>query len=678
MKGTWVIIAGFIIAATASLAVASGDGPSVSVDFKKATIQDVADFLAVKAGTNIVVEKGVSGSVNLRLSDTDWFDVMDIAAKQVGCSVETDEDGIYHVVTPHFSFTTKAEGVSLQQVISLLAQQSSQNIVVAPDVDAIIHFNLEDVPWQIALDTIVKTAGPFTVVKDEAGVFRVVKSTSLSEQKETKVFRLKYIQAPSEYKPKITSQFTEKQDGQSSGGSGSGGKDLKDTFTLFKALNQVVIGKGSVEYDYDSNAFIVTTTMPLLEEVAEIIRLVDVQPDQVFVDVKFVTTGHTDLLNAGVRYPKGFMISANGGSMVHRLPFTLGNGGWEDEVSVTGDGPTPEDVDAFLGSSSPYTFGVIDFSNISPVLEFLKNDSKSEVVQAPQLTVVDNKTATIFSGEEIHFAEEFSTTNQGGQLSRGIREATANSPVKVGTQLLIMPHLVPDSDRIVLSLIPTNESLTGTSSPTVPGFERFNVGDSSIDLPRISSRTVVTTLILEDGQTAVLGGLISHNKSENVTKLPFFGDIPIIGWLFKNRQANESINNLYIFITVRIIRNQTDVNTIYREYEVDGANVKPYKPVWNNPAEPVEPEKSGKADDAPKAVMVEKPVTEADPADAASEQANACAAKPSSNTPVAPAAPVSPEASSAPAVTAVKVTPVAATDATAAKVEAVPATDDKK
>jgi type IV pilus assembly protein PilQ len=569
MAGVYVAFALVIFTAQAADVNAK-----VSVDFKKAAMQDVADYMAVKGGVNIVVEKGVVGDVNLRLNGVEWLEALGMAAKQVGCTVQKDDTGIYHVTTPHFSFTTKSEGVSLKQVVSLLAQQSGQNIVVAPNVDAVVHFSLQDVPWQTALDTIVKTAGPFSLVRDEAGVYRVVKSDSLAEQKETRVFQLKYIQPPSEYKPKLTSEFAEK----SGGGTTTTTKQLKDHFTLFKALNQVVADKGNVEYDFDSNSFIVTSTRPLLDEVANIIRLVDVQPDQVFIDVKFITTGYTDLLNAGVRYPKGFMISASGGSMVHRLPFKLGEGGWEDHVSVHPDSPTTADVDGALGGDSPYTFGVIDFTNISPILEFLKTDTKSEIVQAPQLTVVDNKTATVFVGEQIHFAEEFSTTNQGGQLSKGIREAEKNSPVKVGTQLLVMPHIVPDTSKIILQVIPTSEQLIGTSSPTVSGFERFAVADSFIDLPRLSSRTVVTTMMLQDGQTAVIGGLINQSASDTRSKLPFFGDLPIIGWLFKNKQLNTTVNNLYIFITVRIMRNDADVQTIFAEYDVPGARLKPYRP----------------------------------------------------------------------------------------------------
>lgn len=551
---------------------ADDEGPVLSVDFRDANIQDVATFISIKAGANIVVEKGVTGLVNIRLSDVPWLEALTFAAKQVGCTVGRDENGVYLISTPHFSFTTKAEGVSLKQVISLLAQQSGQNIVVSPDVEAVVHFTLRDVPWQIALATIVKTAGPYSLVRDESGVYRVVPDDALTEQLETKVFKLRYIQPPSEYKPLLKSEFAEK-----SGGDSTASRNLKEDFTLFKAIDQVIAENGSVEYDFDSNAFIVTSTKPLLDSVTDIIKLVDVKPDQVFIDVKFVTTVHTDLINAGVRYPKGFMISGSGGSVVHRLPFNLGSGGWEDSLAVTGDGPSALEVSDFLGGESPYTFGVLDFSNISPVLEFLANDSESEIVQAPQLTVIDNKSATVFVGEQIHFAEEFAAAGQSGGLEKSIREASKNSPVKVGTQLMVMPHIVPGSDSIILQVIPTSDQLTGTSSTNVIGFERFTVGDSHIDLPRLSSRTIVTSLMLKDGQTAVLGGLISQNRTYNKNKLPFFGDIPIIGWLFKNKQVSTGVNNLYIFITVRIIRDDADMQTLFDEYDVAGAHIKPYK-----------------------------------------------------------------------------------------------------
>jgi type II secretory pathway component GspD/PulD (secretin) len=565
----------FALAMTLAVAASANDeGPNVSVDFSNASMHDVADYLAVRAGVNIVVEKGVAGAVNLKLNDVSWLDTLTLASNQVGCSVEKGDGNIYFVSTPHFSFTTKSEGVSLKQVVSLLAQQSGQNIVVAPDVDAIVHFSLRDVPWQVALDTIVKTAGPFALVRDESGVYRIIKASALKEQRETMVFKLKYIQPPSEYKPKLTSEFTDRRGGES-----SGSQELRESFTLFKALTEVVRDQGTVEFDYDSNAFIVTTTKPTLDEVADIIRLVDVRPEQVFIDVKFVATSHTDLIKVGVNWPPGLLVSTNGGSFYHRLPFNLYEGGFEDSLSITGDSPTQNDIDVFLNSvgGGAYTFGVMDFTNTSAVLEFFANDSESEILQAPQLTVVDNKPATVFIGDTIHFAEEYSSSAQSGGVVQGIREASKNSPVKVGTQLMVTPHIVPDSDNVILSVIPASESLTGTSSPDVAGFERFSIGSTFIDLPRLSSRTIVTTLMLKDGQTAVLGGLIGENRTLNINKWPILGDIPVLGYLFKHKQIDNQINNLYVFISVRVLRDEADVESLFALYEVPGATALPYK-----------------------------------------------------------------------------------------------------
>lgn len=550
--------------------VGAEEVPTLSVGFSDAPIQRVADFVSVRAGVNIVVEKGVVGQVNLKLNDVAWLQIMELAAKQVGCTVDEGEGGIYFVATPSFSFTTKSEGVSLKQVLSLLAQQSDQNIVVAPDVDAMVHFNLQDVPWQVALRTIVETAGPFAVVKEDSGVYRVVRAESLAQQKETKVFKLKYIQPPGLYRPVITSEFAEER------GSTATSQELRDSFTLFRALDEVVGENGSVEFDIDSNAFIIRATKPILQDVTDIIELVDVRPDQVFIDVKFVATSHTDLLNVGINFPAGLQISGNGGSMFHRMPFNLFKGGFEDSLSITGDSPTQADIDAFLDGESAYNFGVLDFSNVAPILEFLANDNESEIIQAPQLTVIDNRTATLFAGEQVHFAEEFSSSAQSGGVDTGIREGDG-SPIKVGTQILVTPHIVPGTDKVILSVIPTSEQLTGDSSPDVTGFERFAVADSFIDLPRLASRTIVTTLILKDGQTAVLGGLINQSRSYNNNKLPWLGDIPVLGYLFRNKQVANDINNLYIFISVRILRTDDDVQTLFAEYDVPGAHVKPYR-----------------------------------------------------------------------------------------------------
>jgi general secretion pathway protein D len=203
----------------------------------------------------------------------------------------------------------------------------------------------------------------------------------------------------------------------------------------------------------------------------------------------------------------------------------------------------------------------------------LKTDSQTEITQKPTLAVLDNTPATIFVGESVRYAEvSISQTAAGGQavtISEG-----ANSPVDVGFQLLVKPHVIPESRQVKLLMIPTLRDLAGNSA-TQPGFDTFAIGNQSIDLPRVAASTVVTEMLLEDGETAVIGGLIREIKTESVVKWPILGDIPLLGYLFKNIQVNKEKRHVLLFVTLRIMRSpkaaKQALNDQLRERENEAA-----------------------------------------------------------------------------------------------------------
>src|SRR5262249_35159254 len=155
-------------------------------------------------------------------------------------------------------------------------------------------------------------------------------------------------------------------------------------------------------------------------------------------------------------------------------------------------------------------FGTLDFSSTQIALNLLKNDVSTRIVQAPKLIALDNQEATIFVGETIRFAQTTASSNQSGGLTFSIDEAK-NSPVQVGFQLLMIPHVIPDRDQVMMTIIPQQRSLVGPDD----GFRTFktNVGGSQgeqqIQLPQEQSSTVVTNMKLDNGQTALIGGLLT-------------------------------------------------------------------------------------------------------------------------------------------------------------------------
>jgi general secretion pathway protein D len=292
----------------------------------------------------------------------------------------------------------------------------------------------------------------------------------------------------------------------------------------------------------------------VLDRIEEIIQMLDVEPRQVLIDIKFVSTTNEDLLTFGMSWnfggeegvgirntvldPSSFVdpTGATRTGKITRLPFGFGR-----EVGNPGD-----------------QYFLSEFDMIMTFRAF-KQDKFSRLIQEPTLAVVDNMEATIFVGETISYAETKASSNQYGGLEYSISEAS-KSPVKVGFQLFVVPKIVQETNKVILTVIPQNEFLSGTSSP-LPGFERFvlagaGAGGStaSIDLPRVSSNTLLTKLLLESGRTAVLGGLVVERSNYLDTGIPILKDIPLVNYLFKQRSDTIRKEHLLIFITPRIVR----------------------------------------------------------------------------------------------------------------------------
>jgi type II secretory pathway component GspD/PulD (secretin) len=133
----------------------------------------------------------------------------------------------------------------------------------------------------------------------------------------------------------------------------------------------------------------------------------------------------------------------------------------------------------------------------------------------------------------------------------------------------VIPHVIPGEDKIMMLVIPQRRDLTGTGP--VPGFDRITVGGESIDLPRVQSTTLKTSLILKSGETAVIGGLLRDRNSETVDKIPLLGDIPVLGLAFQGRSKRCTKEHLLITITPKILKG-TDAASCLIDDELSGAS----------------------------------------------------------------------------------------------------------
>jgi type IV pilus assembly protein PilQ len=542
------------------------------------TIEDVVAFLRERSGANIVVidpspDKRISDvRVSIDLTDVPWRDALEIVAEKVHGVVE-ERAGAVLAVTRPTPITIEFKDVDIKEVIDTIAMASGANIVVGREVTGTITVRFKDVPWREALEVTAKTNG-FTVVEERHGVMRVVDPKTLQEQLETHAYQLRYLRPKSSYKPVIKSEFVQNQAGASQ--SKGGAQDFIKTFSVLQALQKSLSSAGQIDYIDTQNVVIIRDTSQVHDEIKDMLQRLDIEPQQVFCDVKFVSTTNADVLNLGVDYgDRGPQIGMTGGQIPITLPFDLGPGGWDDWIiaSPSGEGPFADPTPGLNGGSTviPQTiFGALSFTQVQATLRLLQRDTKTEVIQAPKLIALDGNEATIFVGETIRYAEAKSEQGQAGGLQLSVAEAQA-SPVEVGFQLLIRPNIIPGTQKIVMEVIPKETSLSGSSDGTFApiGFEVFTIGASglegSIALPRTRSSTIVTTMMLETGQTAVIGGLTSDTETETKSEVPYLSKIPLLGELFKYKSKNHDRRSLMVFITPTIVHSSEDTEFLLRQ-----------------------------------------------------------------------------------------------------------------
>lgn len=554
-----------LIITPATLAQSNPDA-RVSLRVEGRDLVEVVEYLRAEGGANVVVLPDDLPPISMDLTDVHWMDALDLAAELAGCVVEERTAGVLVVDRPQ-RVDIIFKNAPLTDVIDSIGALSGANIVVAPEVAGTLSLRLQNVPWRNALEVATKTLG-YVVVEEERGILRVVDPLSLQAQLETRSYQIRYLRPKELYAPVISSEFVR---GEAAGATGEMDKD----FPLIDALRQALSPEvGQLDYIPGQNVIIVRDTVQVHREVDDILSRLDVEPAQVFVDVKFVTTASTDLLDLGFDYgDSGPQVGFNGSQIPITLPFNLGGGGFEDGIIANDNEKGPfADPALNLGNTvTPDTvFGALNFTGVAATLKLLQRDSRSQVVQAPKILALDGRPSTIFVGETIRYAEAKTEQGQAGGLSLSVVEAST-SPVEVGFQLLVVPHVIPGTNKLTMEVIPKETSLSGLGDSALapPGFDVFTIGASglegSIALPRKRSSTIVTSMLLDSGQTAVIGGLTTDTDIETESEVPYLSDIPVLGdLLFRHQERTTERRSLIVFLTPTIVRSSSDTDRLLR------------------------------------------------------------------------------------------------------------------
>ncbi len=305
--------------------------------------------------------------------------------------------------------------------------------------------------------------------------------------------------------------------------------------------NSIFGGDVKISADKANNSLVITASKIDYEIIKRILAKVDVPRDQVFVEaiimemnatkaniwdsniVKFQST--TDANNTQVASPA-------------RVGFTGGN---------LGDLINPTKAGAILGFGAGETLNLtlnnqtFKIPSLLALVSFLQTQTEGNILSTPQILALDNEDATIEVGSRIPISQTLSTTATGTTAAPNLED--------VNISLKITPHISPDSDQVRMKLVQEVKQPTTTQA-----LAQSFVGNTTV----IAKRKIDTNIVVNSGDTAVLGGLIHDEETMLEQKVPVLGDLPIIGWLFKNKVVRKDKLNLVVFITPKILRSSKD------------------------------------------------------------------------------------------------------------------------
>ncbi len=403
------------------------------------------------------------------------------------------------------------QDIDVRSVLQLIADFTDLNLVASDTVQGNITLRLQNVPWDQALDLVLKTKG---LDKRKVGnVLLVAPADEIAARERQELEAQKQIAELAPLRRELIQVNYAK---------------ASDIAKLFQSVTGTSSGpgaqpaagtdnRGSITVDDRTNAIIAYQTQDRLDELRRIVSQLDIPVRQVMIEARIV--------EASVDYTKELGVQW-GGSLSNRGNFNItgGTGGTSSANTF---------VDLGVSTASP-TSGigigfVTDNTTLDLQLNAMEKTGNGEVVSQPKVVTSDKETAKILKGSEIPYQEASSS----GATSVSFKEAALS--------LEVTPQITPDN-RIIMQVKVNKDE---------PDYQNALLG-----VPPIKKNEVNAKVLVNDGETIVIGGVFSNTQTKTTSKVPFLGDVPVVGRLFKNDYVTDTKNELLVFLTPRIMNNQ--------------------------------------------------------------------------------------------------------------------------
>ena len=405
------------------------------------------------------------------------------------------------------------QDIEVRSVLQLIADFTGLNLVASDTVGGSITLRLQSVPWDQALDLILKTKG---LDKRQIGnVLLVAPADEIAAREKLELETTKQIAELAPVRLDIIQVNYAK---------------AADIVALIQADKELLSERGFVSSDVRTNTISVRETTDKLEEIRKLVATWDVPVRQVSIEARIVRAQTNVAENLGISWGgaaynvSGDNVFSIGGSQAAVEEARQAAGGTNNTITFPGALAVDLGVSGDGASSFAIGWGSDDFL-VDLELSALESDGQAEVVSQPRVVTADRQTATIKSGEEIPYQEASSS----GATSVSFKEAVLS--------LEVTPQITPD-DKIIMDLVVNQDSR----------------GEVTAGIPSINTNEVTTQVLVGNGETVVLGGIFQSEVTTQVTKTPFLGDIPYLGRLFKRTEHVDERSELLIFITPKILK----------------------------------------------------------------------------------------------------------------------------
>jgi type IV pilus assembly protein PilQ len=417
------------------------------------------------------------------------------------------------------------QNVEVRAVLQVIADFTGLNIITSDTVGGNLTLRLKDVPWDQALDIILQSKG-----LDMRKVGNVVWIAPRDELATREKLALEAQQQIVDLEPTRTESFQLNY---------QKGADFQKL--LADPSQRILSKRGSAVVDARTNTVFVQDTPTRLEEVRKLLRKVDVPVRQVMIESRIVEATDTFGRNLGVRLGyhdqtgQGNQFGTQNGVPVRVVP----GGNLVDTGFHTGQVATAPAFEQSLfvnlpvpglAGAAPGAFSLVLFREsaakfVNLEITALQADGKGKIISSPRVITADQVEATIEQGTEIPYQQATSS----GATSVSFKKATLSLKVK--------PQITPD-DNVIMNL----------------NVHKDSVGQNTLAGPSIDTKQIVTEVLVENGGTVVIGGIYTQTENSQTTKVPVFGDLPFVGWMFKQNLKTDNRSELLIFITPRIIK----------------------------------------------------------------------------------------------------------------------------